>query len=105
MQLDLQQIAFAHVSRLVLRFADLNGLLKAVQIHLRELKIGLGQQRADELLRDIGGQGALVVGDGRDGDCGLIARGLQAVLAFLAALDQVAEAEVELRVVVDIVGR
>ena len=56
------------------------------------------------MLGDVKGEGALVVGHLRARDGGLILRGLQAVLALLAAFEGVADAEVELRAVAD-VGR
>src|SRR6185437_4755996 len=49
LQLYFQQVAFTHGARLIARFADLNGLLIAAEILLREAEVGLGEQRVYEL--------------------------------------------------------
>ena len=56
----------------------------------------------DELLGDVEGEGPLVIEHLRAGDSGLILRGLETVLALLAALEGVADAEIELRAVVEV---
>jgi len=95
LQFDFQQVAFAHGSGLEFRLANLHGLLEARQVLLREIKIGLGKQRSNELLRDVGRQSTFVVRHRCRGYGRLIARSFQPALPLLAALDQVGKSQVE----------
>ena len=58
-----------------------------------------------ELLGDVERQRPLIIQHLRARDGGLILRRLQPVLALLAALDRVADAQIELRVVVEVARR
>src|SRR5271170_5345527 len=105
LEFDLEQVAFAHVTGFEAGVADFDGLLKAVVILLGEFDGGLCEQNVDELLRDIEGELALAVGDLRARYGGRIFRGLEAVLTFFAAFEKVANADVELRIVLEVVRR
>ena len=71
LQLDLQVVAFSNVSGFELRLADVDGLLKTLQVLQREFERGFRQQHADELLADVEGQRAFRVGDLGASDGGL----------------------------------
>src|SRR5208337_9788 len=103
LEFDLQEIAFAQVADVESLFTDVHGLLEAVQILLRELQGRFRQQNINELLTDVEDKLSLTVGDLRAHHGGLILRGLKAVLALLAALEQVAQAGIELRLLVNVV--
>ena len=62
-----------------------------------KFEVRLRQQRRDELRRDVERQRPLVVGNLRRRHRRLVLGRLQAMLALLAALEQVAETQVELR--------
>ena len=102
LQLDLQEIGFSDVPGLELFLADVHRLLKVLQVLLGKLQRRLRQQPADELLADIEDQGAFRIGDLRTGDGSCIPGGLQPVLTFPAAFEEVAEADVELLYLVQI---
>jgi hypothetical protein len=76
--------------------------LEAGEVLLRQIDHGLRQQRGHELLGDVKRQGTLVIGYLRTRNCRLILRRLKPVLAFLPALDRVADAQVELGLGVEI---
>ena len=102
MQLDLYGIAFADRAGAGLRIAQVNRLLETGEVLLRQVDHGLRQQHGHELLGDVESECPLVIGHLRARDRGLILRRLQPVLALLAALEGVADAQVELGAVVDV---
>ena len=104
MELDLQQVAFADGAGPEAFLAEIHGFLKARQVGIGKLEVGLGQQNADELLRHVGRQAALVVAHLGARLGGLVARGLNAGLPLVPALKGVAEADVEFRDVVQRCG-
>src|SRR5262249_24359091 len=104
LQFDLQQVAFAHVTGLVARFADVDRFLKAVRVLLRQIERRLRQQHRNELLARVEDQRSFVVRNGRPRYRGLVLRRLQPVLAFFSSLDEIADADVELRLILEIVG-
>lgn len=103
LELDFEQVTFAHVAGFVACLADVDSLLEAVEILLREIDSGLGEQHGNELLGEVESQLALIIDDrGTSSFCD-IPGGLQPMLALLADLEGVAEAEVELRLIVDVI--
>jgi hypothetical protein len=104
LELDFEEVAFAHVSGFVAGFADVDGLLEAVEVLLGKIDGGLGEDDADELLGDAKDDQALVIGNLRACDGGLILGRLEAVLALPAALEEIADAQIELGLVVDVIG-
>src|SRR5579859_6785056 len=105
LKLDFEQVPFAHIAGFEAGLADVDGLLEAVEVLLREVKCGLCQQRTDELLRDVECERSFVVRDGGSRDGGLVPGGLEPVLAFFSDLKEVADTDVELGVVREIVRR
>ena len=97
LQLDFQEIAFADVAGVVAGLADVHRVLKTLHVLQREIERGFRELHADELRRHVEGEGALIVRHQRFGLRGDVLRGLQAVLAFLAALEKVGDARIELR--------
>src|ERR1700729_1131542 len=59
LQLDLQQIAFAHIADFEARLADADRLLKAVCVLFGQLHGGFREQYRNELLSSIKNQGTL----------------------------------------------
>jgi hypothetical protein len=104
LQRDLEQVALADGARFVPRFADVHGLLEALQILLGEIAGGLGENRGDKLLPDVEGKRAFVVGDGGARGRGHVPGGPQAMLALPADLEGVAKTEIELRLAVKVIG-
>ena len=96
LELDLQIVAFTDVSRLELRLADIDRLLKAFQVFERELKSRFRQQNADELLADVEGQRALGVGNLGARNGRLIAGSLQPPLPLVTAFEEIADPDIEL---------
>ena len=105
LQLDFQEIAFADVAGVVAGLADVHGVLKTLHVLQREIERGFGELHADELRGHVEGEGALVVRHQRFGLRGDVLRGLQAVLAFLSALEKVGDARIELRGFVNVFRR
>ncbi len=104
LELDLQIVAFADVAGFVTRLADVHGVLKALHVFYRQIESGFGELHADELLRHIESEGALVIGHGGFRLRGGVLGGLQAVLALPSAFEQVRNAHIKLHDVVDVVG-
>src|SRR5208337_279285 len=104
LEFDFQEIALAHVAHAKALVADVHGFLKALQVLLRELKCRLRQQHVHKLLADVVDQLALAVGNERARQGGLVPGGLQAMLALLATLEEVADARVKLRLLIDVIG-
>src|SRR5579864_2259777 len=100
LQLDLQVVAFTDVSGFITLLADRNCVLKAVQVFQRKLQRGIRQQHIDELLRNIKDQRALGIGHLGCGNGRCIASSPQAVLAFVSALKEIAQANIKLLKVV-----
>ena len=90
MQFDFQEVALADESGFELRLADVDFLLEAFQVFLGKLKCGFGEQDADELLRNVEDERTLGVSDLGTGDGGSVPGCSQAMLALLAALEQIA---------------
>ena len=88
LQLDFQEVAFAHVAGVKADVADVHGFLEAVEILLGEIERGFGEKHVDELLGDVEGQLALGIGHLRANDGGGVLRGVQTVLAFFAAFER-----------------
>ncbi len=105
LQLDLQQIDLAHGAGFVLFLADAYRVLIALQKLHRKIKIRLGQQSGHKLLRRVGDGGAFQVQRLRGRNGSRVLGSLQAVLPLLSALEQIPDAQIELRRVVDVVGR
>jgi len=103
LEFDLEEIAFAHVPGLVARTADIDGFLEAVEILPGKIERGLCKQGGDELRRDIEGELAFVVSHLRAGDGRLVFGGLQTMLAFFPAFKRVADAQIKLSIVFQIV--
>src|SRR5580704_6106010 len=103
LQFDFEQVPFAHVAGFKAGLADINRLLKAVVVLLGEIEGGLREQNVDELLGDIKSELALVVGHLSTSNGGLIFSGLQAMLTLSAALEKVTNAQVELRLVFEVI--
>ena len=97
LKLDLEQIVFADVTRLVSRLADVHRVLEALEILVRQLQSRFGEFDVDELGGNGEGEAALIVGDLRPRYGGLIFGCLQAMLTLFAALKEIADTEVELR--------
>ncbi len=104
LELDLQQIVLADVTRLVARFGNVHGVLKTLQILVRQLQSRFGKLNIDELRSNIESKTALVVGDLGPAHRRHVLGRLQAVLPLLAALEQIADAEVKLRGVVEVIA-
>jgi hypothetical protein len=103
LQLDFQQVTFAHISGAAAGFTDVHGFLEAVKILFGELESGFGQNNIDELLSDVELELAFGIGNLRaDHGCG-VARGRKAVLTFFAAFEEIAGTDVELGGVVQII--
>ncbi len=103
LQLNLEQVALAHGPGFIAQLAEVDGLLETVEILLRKIDGGLGENRGDKLLRNVEDELALIIGHRRARCRGQILRGLQAMLAFLANLEGVAQPHVELRLIIDVV--
>src|SRR5262249_11413973 len=103
LQFDFQKVAFAHVADFEAFFADVDGLLKAVEILLSESQRRLRKQCGNELLGDVENQLALAVGRLVTHDSRLVAGRLEAMLTLFAALEKIANAQVELRLIGEIV--
>ncbi len=103
LEFDLEEVAFAHIAGFVALFADIDGLLKAFEVLLGEVDRGLGEDDVYELLGDVEDELTFVIGNRRTRDRSLIFGGLKAVLAFFAALEGVADAKIELGLVVDVI--
>jgi len=82
LQLDFEVVAFADVSSLKLNLADIDRLLKALEVFEGEIEGRFGEQNGNELLADIEGEGAFSVRNLGAGDGGLIAGGLETMLPF-----------------------
>src|SRR5580704_5540874 len=65
LQFDLEQVALAHIAGFVAGFADVDRLLEALRILLREVKRRLRQQHRNELLARVEDQRPLVIRDRR----------------------------------------
>ena len=104
LEFDFQQVAFTHGPGPVPCLTDLDRLLKAVEVGVRQLEVRFGQKRADELLRHARGYGAFIVGHSRGRHRGGVAGRIEAPLPLFAALDQITDADVELGVVLQVVG-
>ena len=103
LQLDLQVIGFADIAGAIALLADVHGVLKAFQVLLREVDHRLGELHVGEVGGHLEGESALVIGHGRASHGRLVLRRLQAVLPLLAALEEITDADVELRRLVDVV--
>ena len=95
--LDHQVVVLADAAGFELEFADIHGLLKALQILLREIDRRFRQLDIDEQRGHLIRQPALVVRDQRTRLGRYIFGRLVTGLALMAALDQVAEADIALR--------
>jgi hypothetical protein len=62
LKLDLEVVILANVPRFVARLADLDGILEALEVLLRQIQSGLGELNADELRGRLKGQRAFVIG-------------------------------------------
>ena len=82
--------------------ADIYRLLEALQVLVRKIKRRVRENRVDELLRDIEDQRALIVVHRRTRYRGLIFCGRQPMLAFLSALEEVANAQIKLGLIFEI---
>src|SRR5271157_2141663 len=102
LQFDLEQVPFAHVAGFEAGLTDFDGLLKAVVVLLGEVECGLREQNVDELLGKVEGELALVVSHLSARHGGRVFRGLIAALALPATLEEVTDADVELRLVLQI---
>ena len=95
LQLDFQQIGFADGTSLVLFFAEIDRLLKAVEVPERELEHRFRQLRLYELLRDVEDQCPLgivhLVARNRRGVFGSV----DAALPFSTAFEKVAHSQIE----------
>ncbi len=96
LQLDLEKVAFTDVSGFVTLIANPDRVLEAVQVFQSKLQCGICQQSVDELLSHVENQRALGIGDLGCCYSGCIASGLQAVLAFVPALKEIAQADIKL---------
>ncbi len=77
---------------------------KLLRSCVAKLQSRFGQLDVDELRSHAEGETALIVRDLRPGHGRQVLGRLQAVLPFLAAFEQIADAQIELRCVVDVVG-
>ena len=89
LKFDLQVVAFTNVSSFQLCFADINRLLKALQVLQRKLERRFRQQYTDELLADIERERALGVGNLGASDGSRIARSLQTPPPLVTPLKEV----------------
>src|SRR5208337_4829978 len=103
LQLDLKQVVLADRSGVLAFFADLDRFLVAVEEALGELQIRLCQQGCNEELGSVGKDRALRIRDLRLGHGGRRLGGSKPVLAFLSALEEIADTGVELRILVPVV--
>jgi len=103
LQLDLEQIALAYVASVVTGFSDIYRVLKALEILHREFKGRFCKLHVDKAGGHAEGQTALIVSDQRTRLGGQVSSGLQAVLPLFAPFKQVADAQVELGHVVEVV--
>ena len=71
-------------------------LLAALEVFEGEIEGRFGEQNGNELLADIEGEGAFSVRNLGAGDGGLIAGGLETMLPFAAALEEVGDSDIEL---------
>ena len=104
LQLDLEEVALAHVAGFITRLADVHSPLEAIEILLGKIDGGLREEDSDELLGKIEDELAFIVSHCKTRSGGLVLCGLQAMLALLAELEGVAEAQVKLRLVVKVIG-
>src|ERR1017187_7123943 len=88
LQFDLQVIVLAHGAVFELDLADVDGLLKALQVHLREFESGLRKLGIDEETADLESKTALVIVHLRACYGSYVFGGMQAAFPFLAALDR-----------------
>ena len=100
----MSKIVFADVAGFVPCFADIHRVLEAFEILVGQLQGRFGKFDVDELSGDAESKAAFVVVDLRSCDGCLVFGCLQAVLSLLAALEQIADTQVELRRVVDVIG-
>lgn len=103
LQFDFEEIPFAHIAGLEAGVTDINGLLKTVVVLLGKIKGGLREQNVDELRGEIEGELTLVVRHLSARYGGRVFRGLQTMLALPATFEEIADADVELRLVRQIV--
>jgi len=104
LKVDLQIVFLADPAGFELKFADFHGLLKALQVLLREIDRRFRQLDIDEQRGHLIRQGALVVRDQRARLGCHIFRGLIAARALPAPLDQVGKAEISFGIVMQIIG-
>ena len=104
LQLDLQQIVLADIARLVARLGDIHRVLEALEVLVGQFQSRLGQFHIDELRATLNVRVRSLSATCDRADGGQIFGRLQAVLPLLAALKQIADAQVELRRIVEVVG-
>ena len=104
MQLDLEKVVLAHSSCFVGDFADVHGLLKAVDVLRGQLESRFGELDVEELRSYVERQSALVIGHERARLRGDVFCCLQAVLAFFASFKQIAKSQVGFSIVVQILA-
>ncbi len=103
LQLDLQQIAFADVASFVPGFADIHCVLEALEVLLASSSVDSASSTLMNRAATLKARPALIVGDLRARHGRHIPGGLQAVLPLFASFEQVADAQVELRRVVEVI--
>ena len=91
LKFDLKVIVLADGAGPVTDFHNIQCVLVALQIVLREFQRGFGKLHVDELRTHLKRQRAFIIGDLRHGNGGGAFRGFQPVLPFVAALDEIAE--------------
>ncbi len=97
LKLDLQVIVFADPAGFVAHLAEVHGLLKALQILLREFERRFGELHVDELRGDIERKLRSLSATSERVCAVMSLAACKPVLPFLAALEQIAEADIELR--------
>jgi hypothetical protein len=103
LQLDLQKIALAYVACVVTRLADVHRVLEALEILQGQLKSRLCELNVDEQGGNAERKTALIVGDLRPCHGRQIPGRPQAVLPLFASLKQIADPQVELGRVVEVI--
>src|SRR6202041_2540374 len=96
LELDHEKIALAHSANLVLVFTDVHRFAKTQHILRGEFEGRFSQLDVEELRRYVEWQSALIIGNERARLRGHVPRSLETVLAFLAALEQIAKADIAL---------
>ncbi len=104
LQLDHQIVVLTEAAGLVLSLADVNGLLKALQILLGKLERRFGKLGTVKQGSNLKRKTAPVIRHQRFCLGGDVLLRLQAVMALSATFNQIAEADVAFGVVVQIIG-